>query len=60
MEEIATVITTTTYTDVITKFKELKNKYYRDRGCMISTINDDFAKQFLEKYPNLVWSEKYN
>lgn len=54
------VATTTTYTDVITKFKDLKNKYYTVRGCMILTINDDFSKQFLEKYPNLVWREEYN
>jgi hypothetical protein len=59
MEALATT-TTTTYTDVITKFKYLKNKYYTVRGCMILTINDDFSKQFLEKYPNLVWSEEYN
>lgn len=59
MEAVA-LATTTTYTDVITKFKDLKNKYYTVRGCMILTINDDFSKQFLEKYPNLVWSEEYN
>ena len=53
-------VTTSTYTDVITKFKDLKNKYYTVRGCMILTVNDEFAKQFLEKYPNLVWSEEYN
>ena len=55
-----TTTTTTTYTDVITKFKDLKNKYYTVRGCLILTLNNDFAKQFLEKYPNLVWSEEYN
>jgi hypothetical protein len=59
MEAVA-LATTTTYTDVITKFKDLKNKYYTVRGCMILTINDDFSKQFLEKYPNLVWREEYN
>jgi hypothetical protein len=52
--------TTTTYTDVITKFKDLKKRYYTDRGCMISTVDDDFAKQFLKKHPNLVWEETYN
>ena len=51
---------TTTYTDVITKFKDLKKKYYTDRGCMISTVDDDFAKEFLGKHPNLVWEEIYN
>jgi hypothetical protein len=46
MEEAtsAATTTTTTYTDVITKFKDLKRKYYTDRGCMISTVDDDFAK----------------
>ena len=50
----------TTYTDVITKFKELHKSYYSRSGCMISTLNDDFSKEFLEKNPNLVWGEKYN
>ena len=53
-------IATTTYIDVITKFKDLKNKYYTERGCMILTINDNFSKKILENHPNLVWSEKYN
>jgi hypothetical protein len=50
----------TTYTDVITKFKELNKSYYSTRGCMISTLSDDFSKDFLEKNPHLVWEEKYN
>lgn len=50
----------TTYTDVIRKFKEIKTNYYSERGCMISTLNDDFSKQFLQKHPNLKWHEKYN
>jgi hypothetical protein len=60
METGTTAAATTTYTDVITKFKELKQVYYTMRGCMILTINDDFSKQFLGKYPNLAWNEKYN
>ena len=56
----ATTTTTTSYTDVVIKFKELKTTYYSDRGCMISTLNDNFSKQFLEKHPNLKWREKYN
>lgn len=48
------------YTDVVRKFKEMKMIYYSDRGCMISTLNDNFSKQFLKKYPNLKWNEKYN
>ena len=56
----ATAAATITYNDVITKFKELKQVYYTMCGCMILTINDDFSKQFLGKYPNLAWNEKYN
>jgi|LauGreDrversion4_2_1035121.scaffolds.fasta_scaffold161765_2 hypothetical protein len=48
------------YKDVITKFKELHKSYYSSRGCMISTLNDDFSKDFLGKHPDLVWEEKYN
>jgi hypothetical protein len=59
MEEAAPA-TITTYIDVITKFKDLKRKYYTDRGCMISTIDDNFSKQFLEEHPNLLWEETYN
>ena len=55
-----TVAATITYTDVITKFEDLKNKYYTERGCMISTLYDNFVKEFLEKYPNLLWEETYN
>lgn len=55
-----TVAATTTYTDVITKFRDLKNKYYTERGCMISTLYDNFVKKFLEKHPNLLWEKKYN
>jgi len=59
-ESAAASTTTTTYTDVITKFKELNKSYYSTRGCMISTLSDDFSKKFLEKNPNLLWEEKYN
>jgi hypothetical protein len=59
MEEAAPAITTT-YIDVITKFKDLKSKYYTERGCMITTIDDDFAKELLKKHPKLVWKETYN
>jgi len=55
-----TTTTNTTYTDVVTKFKELNKSYYSTRGCMVSTLNDDFSKEFLEKNPNLLWKEKYN
>jgi hypothetical protein len=48
------------YTDVVIKFKEMKMIYYSESGCMISTLNDNFSKQFLQKNPNLKWREKYN
>ena len=48
------------YMDVIRKFKEMKINYYSERGCMISTLNDKFSKQFLEKHPDLKWRERYN
>lgn len=51
---------TTTYTDVIKKFKDLKKQYYNERGCMILTLSNTFSKQLLEKYPNITWFEKYN
>ena len=49
-----------TYTDVIKKFNELKSIFYTDKGCMISTIDDNFSKEFLTKHPKLKWKEKYN
>jgi hypothetical protein len=42
------------------KFSELHNKYYVPRGCMISTVNDDVAKKFVETHPELVWTFGYN
>ena len=58
--EASIAAATTTYTDVISKFKDLKNEYYTPRGCMIITVNNDFSKEFLKKYPNLEWKTKYN
>jgi hypothetical protein len=62
MEATATsvAVDSINYTDVIRKFKELKIMYYSDRGCMITTLNDNFSKQFLKKNTNLKWREKYN
>jgi hypothetical protein len=60
MEATETAVGIIKYTDVVRKFKEMKTTYYSERGCMISTLNDNFSKQFLQKYPNLKWSEKYN
>ena len=48
------------YTDVVRKFKEMKMIYYSESGCMISTLSDNFSKQFLQKHQNLKWREKYN
>ena len=58
--EASIAAATTTYTDVISKFKDLKNEYYTPRGCMILTVSNDFSKEFLKKYPNLEWKTKYN
>lgn len=60
MEATAVAADSINYTDIVRKFKEMKMMYYSDRGCMISTLNDNFSKQFLQKYPNLKWREKYN
>ena len=56
----ATAAATITYNDVITKFKDLKKKYYTERGCMISTLYDNFVKEFIKKHPNLLWKQTYN
>jgi hypothetical protein len=45
---------------IIDKFSELKNKYYVPRGYMISTVNDDVAKNFVESHPEIVWTFGYN
>jgi hypothetical protein len=49
-----------TYIDVIKKFKDLQTQYYTERGCIITTMDDEFAKDFIDKHPNLVWDETYN
>ena len=45
---------------VIDKFSELHKKYYVPRGYMISTVNDDVAKKFVESHPEIVWTFGYN
>jgi hypothetical protein len=57
---VAATTSTITYIDVIRKFKELKSIFYTHKGCMISTLDDNFSKKFLEKHPDLKWREKYN
>ena len=46
--------------DIIDKFSELHKKYYVPRGYMISTVNDDVAKKFVESHPEIVWTFGYN
>ena len=45
---------------VAAKFSELHKKYYVPRGYMISPVNDDVAKKFVETHPELVWTFGYN
>jgi hypothetical protein len=45
---------------IIDKFSELKNKYYVPRGYMISTVNDDDAKNFVEAHTEIEWTIEYN
>ena len=45
---------------IIDKFSELHKKYYVGRGYMISTVNDDVAKKFVEDHPEIVWTFGYN
>lgn len=41
-------------------FSDLHKKYYVPRGYMISPVNDDVAKKFVETHPELVWTFGYN
>jgi len=42
------------------KFSELHKKYYVGRGYMISTVNDDVSKKFVQDHPEIVWTFGYN
>jgi len=46
--------------DVSDKFSKLHNKYYVNRGYMISTVNDNVAKKFVEDHPEITWIFGYN
>ena len=46
--------------DVAAKFSELHKKYYVPRGYMISTVNDDITKKFVEDHPEIAWTFGYN
>lgn len=45
---------------VADKFAELHKKHYINRGYMITTVNDDAAKKFVEEHPEIEWTLKYN
>ena len=45
---------------VAEKFSELHKKHYVNRGHMITTMNDDAAKKFVEEHPEIEWTLKYN
>lgn len=46
--------------DVAAKFSELHKKHYIARGYMISTMNDDLTKNFVEDHPEITWTFGYN
>ena len=45
---------------VVEKFTELHKKYFVNRGFMVSTVNDEFSKQFIELHPEIKWVQTYN
>ena len=45
---------------VADKFAELHKKHYVGRGYMITTVNDDVTKMFVEEHPEIEWTLKYN
>ena len=45
---------------VADKFSELHKKFYVPRGYMISTVNADVAKKFVEDHPEVEWAIGYN
>jgi hypothetical protein len=45
---------------IIDKFSDLHKKHYVPRGYMISTVNDDVAKKFVEDHPEITWIFGYN
>ena len=51
-----------TKADVIAKFKELHNKYYLQRGYMISTVADKMSNEFYasDRSTQFTWHEIYN
>jgi hypothetical protein len=53
-------MTSLTKQAIADKFSELHKKYYLSRGYMISTVNDDLAKEFIENHPEIIWTFGYN
>ena len=51
---------TITCEQVIAKFEELREKYYLDKGYMITTIPDSIAATIIEKIPDSTWVQSYN
>ena len=51
-----------TKADVIAKFKELHNKYYLQRGYMISMVSDEMSNDFYvsDRSSKFTWHEIYN
>lgn len=50
-----------TKADVVAKFKELHNKYHRQRGYMISTVPDEMSDKFhASSEQRFEWCETYN
>ncbi len=45
---------------VSNKFSELHKKHYVARGYMITTVNDDAAKKFVEDHTEIEWTLEYN
>jgi hypothetical protein len=45
---------------VVDIFTELHKKYFVNRGFMVSTVNDEFSKQFVETHPEIEWVHTYN
>ena len=45
---------------VVEIFSELHKKYFVNRGFMVSTVNDEFSKQFVETHPEIEWVHTYS
>ena len=52
---------TITSEQVVTKFEELRAKYYNKNTSvyMVTTIPDTMSATFIETTPNTIWKKKY-